>query len=525
MAEGTDSAPTGNQDLEIAAGDVSAALLSSDGEHLPARVGGGSSEFERLMEDSIESDAPGPGANPHFAFSAPTGAIMRSPRSSPASAALNSSPLQGSPVPWARDGEAPAAAPAPPSLQAPASGPPATRGFGSADAGPAWPQQGAEDVWASRQLSCRMDQIAREMKVSVEHEFVLAERAIMAQQRAALEAQRLKAEAAAYQQQSVMDALKEEKAQLSNRLDQKQRQLKESLILLQRARNGVVGRCIQERALCAWRGAARAIKDSRIKSRLAIKLREHQFENVAFGLWRRHSQASRSSKLVAHERAAAEMARAKLVEQLEVENTRSACEVERLSRLLAEEAQQRSLLQENLKRVFMRGVCALNFEAMTLLADGSMAEPGSAASGAPLAPNPVLPAAPPLDWAQFQASTAASSGARAPTPPPAPECHTVTAGAAAVGGTEVAVSAQPGEPVEVIQVTANSPRQPPVPAAPPIQVGGPLPFVNWNNPIDAAPAATPSKAPLPRPGVKNQRWQAASAPRGPAPRSEMIAVG
>merc|ERR1740130_2139790 len=50
-----------------------------------------------------------------------------------------------------------------------------------------------------KQLSSRMDQIAREMKLSVEHEFVLAERAIMAQQRAAMEAQKLKADASAIQ--------------------------------------------------------------------------------------------------------------------------------------------------------------------------------------------------------------------------------------------------------------------------------------------------------------------------------------
>lgn len=384
-----------------------------------------------------------------------------------------------------------------------------------------------------RQLSSRMDQIAREMKSSVEHEFILAERNIMAQQRAAMEAQKSKAEAFAQQQQFAMETLREEKVQVSNRLEQKQKQLKESLILLQRARNGVVGRCVQERALCAWRTAARAEKDSRVKSRLAVKLRVHQFMNMAFGTWRRQTQACKSSKLIAHERAAAEMARGKLVEQMDMENTRQAAEVQRLSRLLAEEAQQRALLQENLKRVFMRGVCALNFEAMTLLADGSTAEPGSAGIGAA----PVLPEAPPVDWAQLQAIAAADAGprsqtpppARSPTPPPAPESS--AAGAAATEQVEAmaaASSAEPSGPVPAVQVASNSPRQPPVPAAAPVQVGGPLPFVNWNNPVTpekTAKTTALAKAPLPRPGMKNQRWQSASVPRAPAARSDIVVVG
>jgi len=46
--------------------------------------------------------------------------------------------------------------------------------------------------------------------------------------------------------------------------------------------------------------------------------------------------------------------------------------VEHLRTQLAEEQRQRAYLQENLKRVFMRGVCALNFEAMSLLSDSGI---------------------------------------------------------------------------------------------------------------------------------------------------------
>jgi centrosomal protein POC5 len=389
-----------------------------------------------------------------------------------------------------------------------------------------------------------MDQIAREMKASVEHEFVLAERAILTQQRSAMETQKIKADAAAYQQQSMIENLQDEKQKLSSRLELKQKQLKETMTLLQRARNGVVGRCIQERAICAWRVAARAHKENRIKSRLTRKVRDQHFMLVSFGAWRNQVQTAASSKLVAHERATAELVRTKLFEQMEAERTRTAAEVERLTRLLAEEAQQRQLLQENLKRVFMRGVCALNFEAMSLLADGTT-DPSSQPAA------PLLPQPPGFDWSRFEATSASGSAAQAgagpppafdmaqPSPPMAAD-FTAAAATAAMGSSEVAVgvaaasvvedAGQAGAPPQEIgdnPADIMSSRQPPVPSPPPVlpsassqppvQASSPLPFVNWSNPQqEAAVASTHAKAPLPRP-VKSQRWQAAAAPRGPAP--------
>merc|ERR1719446_1745079 len=161
--------------------------------------------------------------NPSYQFTAPTAAIMRSPRSSLDSHGLHGSPLQASPVLRAADVSASAGASAVPSLPTTGSVPP-MQGVGGEPVEQRWMQPGAEEDWAMRQLSSRMDQIAREMKQSVEHEFVLAERAIMAQKRSSLEAQKLKAEATAYQQQSIIDGLREEKQQLSSKLCAKQKQ-------------------------------------------------------------------------------------------------------------------------------------------------------------------------------------------------------------------------------------------------------------------------------------------------------------
>eukprot|EP00435_Cladocopium_sp_Y103_P042224 s804_g11.t1 len=82
-----------------------------------------------------------------------------------------------------------------------------------------------------------------------------------------------------------------------------------------------------------------------------------------------HVTGRKGEKLLAHERASAGAVRAKLFEQMETERNQLVAQVEDLKKHLGEEAKQRALLQDNLKRVFMRGVCALNFEAMSLLND------------------------------------------------------------------------------------------------------------------------------------------------------------
>jgi hypothetical protein len=130
---------------------------------------------------------------------------------------------------------------------------------------------------------------------------------------------------------SVIENLQEENKQLSNRLEFKQRQLKDTLGLLQRARTGVVGRCVQERALCAWKMVARTEKNVRLNERLALKLRSQKLSVSAFGTWWHHVQAAASGKLVAHERATADMVRAKLFEQMEMERMKTTAEMERLS--------------------------------------------------------------------------------------------------------------------------------------------------------------------------------------------------
>ena len=177
-----------------------------------------------------------------------------------------------------------------------------------------------------------------------------------------------------------LEALQDENRQLSRKLEVGQRKVKESMQLLTRARRGLVGRCALEVAWRTWRCAATANKDERMQEVLADKVRTRRLLGRIAGTWRRHTQNHRREALLVDERAAAETLRARLFDQIEREKEVLSAEVEHLKQKLVEEAQQRALLQENVQRVFMRGVCALNFEAMSLLKDG--AAPGAAAGEA-----------------------------------------------------------------------------------------------------------------------------------------------
>lgn len=376
-----------------------------------------------------------------------------------------------------------------------------------------------EDPWALAELSSRLEDVSRELRRSVEHEFVLAERSLVARYRAELEAQRAKAEAEARQQQAAVESLQAEKQELARRLELKHKQLKESFLLLQRARRNMSTRFTMEIAIRAWRAEAVAGKDDRLQSLLAGKVYSSRLAGTVLGAWRQRAQLSWKENVIGRERAVADAVRQKFLEQAEVEKGRLVAEAESLKVQLAEEARQRALLQENLKRVFMRGVCALNFEAMTLLSDGT---------GVEVPPGPPMPVVASFDWAQLgtamgpTADTVASPmaqaapqlfpQAQAPQPPQPPQAPEAVAPAVPDGSPSALGPWAAGVPREPRQ--GDGPRRAPVP----------LPFVSYTGPpSDPAPAG-----PLPghpRGPSKGQRWQAAAAPRPGQPRVEVMTAG
>lgn len=261
-------------------------------------------------------------------------------------------------------------------------------------------------------LSSRLDDIARELKRSALHEFMFAERALQTQHRAALAAQQEKADALAAQLQAEIQRLTAENAALSRSVDGKRQQFKDTVVVLQRSRSCTRSRYALRASMHAWRTAVESAKALRLNHFLTNRLYSTRLLCLCASSWRRQVQLHSKERIVAHERAASDMARSKLFEDIEVERSEMSSENARLAHRLAEETKQRTALQENLRRVFMRGVCALNFEAMTLLNDGTSLE----------GPSPPLPAPADFNWGDFENQVTAMSSVNptssSPGPPP-----------------------------------------------------------------------------------------------------------
>lgn len=512
---------------------------------LGTQAGSSSSEFERLMRESVESNSGGvdmraaqPLSSPRVAdppSAAPglsaTKSLAVEPFATPppaASTALQGATASPATDPW------PGSSTGRPGVTAS----PSVAGERARAASPEEPLGRAqfsgclEEPWAHAELSGRLEDITRELRRSVQHEFVLAERAMLARYRATSEAQRLKAEAAACQQQALIEALQAKEQQLSRRLELKQRQLKGSLALLQRTRGGLAGRCALELSLRTWAAAAAAGKDARLHELLTARLHRARLEGIIFGSWCRATQASRREALVAHERGVAEMVRSKCFEQMELDKERLVVEAERLRRQLFEESQQRALMQENLKRVFMRGVCALNFEAMSLLRDPAGTSPGSAGVVDAQAPELGLVADVACSGTSESPQTVEGDDAghtfAAPVLPmpmldggavPAASIAACSLGPAPEVAEEAAPPATPA--------LGEAPRQAPVP----------LPFVNYSAPRTPGPGLSavrvaagggPGLAPGARQACgappKGLRWQPAPVPRVTASASALGAT-
>lgn len=456
---------------------------------------GTSSELERLMEDSADSEvistvAASPGPAVSAATRSPERESALSPSSPPlpapeAQEAASPDPIRGKELPPAPAATSAAASAGAAAVVSQPSPPQATL----REPPPAMPPPRAEESWAMQSLCSRLEDVTRQLRRAVEQEFVVAERTIQAQHRAEMEAQRSKAQAVAVQQEARLETLESEKQQLGKRLELKQKQLNRSFLLVQKTRKSVTGRFALEGTLRAWRAAAAAGKDERLQTLLADKVHFLRLSQSVFGFWRSLSQTASREAHIAHERAVAEMVRCKLFESNEQERARLAAEVESLKKQLAEEAQQRALLQDNLKRVFMRGVCALNFEAMSLLSEPSSASAlgelantglnltGPAASGA-------------FDWSQLSQSVSAHAGPASSAPSTGlfgAHSTVAEAGSGVSSGLLGESSSQP-----TMLPSSTLPLQPPAAEAVEVRIPPPVTVTTQPAPAPAAPAESPA---------------------------------
>jgi len=132
-------------------------------------------------------------------------------------------------------------------------------------------------------------------------------------------------------------------------------------------------RALRSRCWAAWRAYVQMSKDTHLKTSLASALYHKRLCMSVFSSWRGRASRSAMEKKLAATKASSDIERNRLCALVNLERDRLQEELKHTQAQLKREVDTRALLQDNLKRVFMRGVCALNFEAMNILSNPTAA--------------------------------------------------------------------------------------------------------------------------------------------------------
>lgn len=120
-------------------------------------------------------------------------------------------------------------------------------------------------------------------------------------------------------------------------------------------------------ALRAWRAVVKRERDLKLIGDKAIKERQERDARNAFVTWRLQSVNMKHEKVLEATVAEHKRSSTKATHERQAAENAAKIEILALKEKVAHEEERRALLEEKLKAAFMRGVCALNLEAMQVL--------------------------------------------------------------------------------------------------------------------------------------------------------------
>lgn len=121
------------------------------------------------------------------------------------------------------------------------------------------------------------------------------------------------------------------------------------------------------RALRAWHRFVSEDKERRRVAERAIRDRQEREARSAFTAWRLQAQRHKFEKTVEKMTQDFQRANSKAMHTHQAAENAAKMEIFSLKEQIAQEEDRRCILEEKLKAAFMRGVCALNLEAMQVL--------------------------------------------------------------------------------------------------------------------------------------------------------------
>jgi hypothetical protein len=221
----------------------------------------------------------------------------------------------------------------------------------------------------------RLELMLTHFKTESVSDFIAFKKQILNDQTTKIEKERKNADTLVSQKHKELTMIKEQMEE-TRRCNAKLESMNDA-ISLQLMRNHQNKEMVKIRAacFCKWLYKTRMVESNKKIMNKIIKIKALEFKRNTFVEWKKFYIDNKKTK-------AMENVNNQLKQQSEKLNTEYAHEIQSLRNQLQEAKKQieqellaKQLIQENLKKAFMRGICAMNYEASTIINDPTEPNP------------------------------------------------------------------------------------------------------------------------------------------------------
>lgn len=226
------------------------------------------------------------------------------------------------------------------------------------------------------------------MREQAYHAFDTAKMRIVKELSARIEAQRMHLTATIESLTSQLNTLQEKYADADSKNTKRSRQVNGLVTIVSKARISLLSHFRLQTTFKHWRLFVALQRNSSHKKRMTHRMHYHRLAGAIFTAWRGKSTATAVNRKLLANKAEAEKYTEEALKAQAGERDALLKENEFLRETLRIEKESKNEIHENLRRVFMRGVSALNFEAMTVLGGDDSLLPSSAYAPSVIEPLP-----------------------------------------------------------------------------------------------------------------------------------------
>jgi len=217
-------------------------------------------------------------------------------------------------------------------------------------------------------FNAALDASIASFKQSAVRDFDQAKIRLQAMQKAQRDADTLQWQSIVNDKNSLIESLTSRNDNLQNELTSANLRTANSLKIGAQTRYRLQQKADAKLSFEKWRRTTDWTRNMQMKTNMAFRLRKERLLHSVVSCWERKVKEAREQKHLERVQSANQLDRQKMISMTQLEKENLQNEINNLRTALAKEQEAKNNLQDNLKRVFMRGVSALNFEAMSLLA-------------------------------------------------------------------------------------------------------------------------------------------------------------